>query len=71
MRRKMETEELLAEREAAKFLKQSHRTLQQWRWRHVGPNYVKSGRNVRYRLSELLKFLEKNEVDVSGEHGEI
>lgn len=63
----METEELLTEQEAAKFLKQSHRTLQQWRWQHKGPNYVKSGRNVRYKRSELLRFLEENEVDVSGE----
>ena len=37
----------------------SSRTLQRWRLEGVGPTYVKLGRLVRYRQTDLDTFLEE------------
>ena len=37
----------------------STRTLQRWRLEGVGPTYVKLGRLVRYRQSDLDAFLDQ------------
>jgi hypothetical protein len=37
----------------------STRTLQRWRLEGVGPTYVKLGRLVRYRQTDLDSFLEE------------
>ncbi len=58
-------EKLLNEKEAAELLGQSPRTLQQWRWRATGPRYVKNGRSVRYSLTDLQEFIDRNAVEVS------
>lgn len=34
----------------------SPRTLEQWRWRGVGPNYLKLGGRVIYRLPDVEAF---------------
>ncbi len=34
-------------------------TLQNWRWSGDGPRYVKVGRLVRYRLSDLADWLDQ------------
>ncbi|MEM7399763.1 MAG: helix-turn-helix domain-containing protein [Pseudomonadota bacterium] len=34
----------------------SPRTLEQWRWRGVGPRYLKLGGRVVYRLEDLEAF---------------
>ena len=46
------------EHQAADFLCQSVRTIQKWRVTGFGPNFYKSGRSVRYRRRELLKWAE-------------
>ena len=38
----------------------SDRTLQRWRLEGVGPTYLKIGRLVRYRKSDLDNFLEQS-----------
>lgn len=38
----------------------SPRTLQRWRLEGVGPTYIKLGRLVRYRLSDLNAYLDGN-----------
>lgn len=48
---------VLNEKEASQYTGFSVRTLQDWRFRGVGPSYIKIGRSVRYRLSELDAFL--------------
>ena len=63
-------EKLLTEQEAAEYLGQSHRTLQQWRWQNRGLKYIKVGRNVRYRVEDLKKFIENNAVDISDDQDE-
>jgi excisionase family DNA binding protein len=45
--------------EAARYLNFEVSTLEQWRWNGRGPRFVKIGRYVRYRLSDLDAFLEE------------
>jgi hypothetical protein len=44
--------------QAAEFLNVKPATLEQWRWRGVGPVFCKLNRACRYRLSDLQKYLE-------------
>ncbi len=44
---------LLTEKEAAKILGFSIRTLQKWRVAGHGPEYVKAGTAVRYRVEDI------------------
>lgn len=44
-------------RAAAAFLGQAIQTLHQWRFRGTGPKFYKSGRSVRYRISDLEAWL--------------
>lgn len=54
---------LLDEKETAELLRVSPKTLQQWRWRKTGPPAVRIGRRAcRYRLSDLLAYLETLQV---------
>ena len=51
--------ELLKEADAAHFLKMSARTLQGYRLRGGGPNFIRiSHRAVRYRRKDLLQWVE-------------
>ena len=43
--------------EAAAYLSIQPATLEQWRWNGRGPRFVKIGRSVRYRISDLDEFL--------------
>ena len=45
------------EREAAAYLNVSHRTLQAWRLRGGGPEYVKLGAAIRYDRDALDRFI--------------
>ena len=48
---------LLDEREASTYLKISPRTIQTWRLTGEGPAFVKIGRAVRYRRSDLDAYI--------------
>ena len=48
---------LLDEREASTYLKISPRTVQSWRLTGDGPQFVKIGRVVRYRRSDLDAYI--------------
>jgi hypothetical protein len=48
--------------EVATFLRKPPRTLEQWRYRGVGPRYVKAGRDVRYRWQDVETWLEQLSV---------
>jgi len=45
---------------AARILGMSHRTLEQWRWKGIGPAFILVGRQVRYRMSDLHAYLARN-----------
>ena len=57
-----EGDRLLTEGEAAKFIAMSNKWLSNQRWMGLGPNYVRIGRCIRYRASELESFLSQCEV---------
>lgn len=48
---------LLDNESAAEFLGVSPTTLPRWRWAGTGPAYLKVGRSIRYRRSDLEKWL--------------
>ncbi len=56
----------LGEREAAALLGLSVKTLRQWRWRGVGPDYLKLGDGrgaaVRYEVAALEAYKSKSRV---------
>ena len=58
------TQTLLSRKEAAKYLGCTAGTLAIWKCtkRYHLP-YVKIGRNIRYRLSDLMDFIENNTMD--------
>ena len=45
---------------AGAYLNVQAQTLEAWRYRGDGPRYVKIGRLVKYRLSDLDAFIESN-----------
>ena len=51
---------LLTEVQAADFLCLSIRTLQAWRIKLVGPRFVRAGRAIRYRRSDLIAWIDAN-----------
>jgi hypothetical protein len=51
-----DSDALLNEAEAARFLNISPRTLQAWRSRGFGPPFVRIGRAIRYRRCDLEQW---------------
>jgi predicted DNA-binding transcriptional regulator AlpA len=51
-------DQLLTEREAAKFLGYSQKALQKWRCEGGGPAFVRARRSIRYRRRDLLAWAE-------------
>lgn len=52
------TDTLLTTNDAAARICLSARTLEKWRITGEGPNYIKAGKRVLYRQSDLLAWLE-------------
>jgi hypothetical protein len=46
----------LSQRDLARRLRISPRTLEGWRWRGEGPRFVKAGGRVLYRLEDVEAF---------------
>lgn len=51
--------ELLTTEEVAALIKVSPATLVDWRHEQKGPRYYKMGREVRYKLSDIIKWEEQ------------
>jgi hypothetical protein len=49
-------QELLTQAAVAKRWKVSPRTLERWRWVSRGPQYIKVGGQVRYRLADIEAY---------------
>ncbi len=56
---------LLDETEAACILNCTKSALRRWRLERRGPPFVRLGRLIRYRLSDLEEFIEKNLVNLN------
>lgn len=50
---------LLTERELALAIHVSRRTLQYWRQTASGPAFMRAGRHIRYRVSDVTEWLEQ------------
>jgi predicted DNA-binding transcriptional regulator AlpA len=50
----------LTEKQAARLLSISHRTMQAWRRSGLGPPFIKLGRAVRYRRGDLIAWADGN-----------
>ena len=54
------------EKQTSKITGMALQTLRNWRFKGVGPPYSKVGRAVRYRLDEIVAFMERKKVSVEG-----
>jgi excisionase family DNA binding protein len=61
------TLQIYSTKEAARLLGISHRTLEEWRARGIGPRFFKMGRMVRYRLAELNRFVNRRDFGNTAE----
>lgn len=59
-------EKLLTTKEVAEMLGVPRRTVDDWRQRGVGPAFVKVGRHVRYRPTDLAAYTEAHLRAVTG-----
>jgi hypothetical protein len=59
---RIDLDALLNEVQAADFLNLSIRTLQAWRVKNAGPHFVRAGRAIRYRRSDLIAWIEANTI---------
>ena len=57
-----ENQRLLNEKEVADYLGKKISALQKWRWAGRGPVFVKVGRLVRYRMSDIESWLATNTI---------
>lgn len=58
----MNIEQQLKSDEAAKFLRFSRQTLCNWRHTNRGPAYIKLGGSIRYRVTDLVEFIERSRI---------
>jgi hypothetical protein len=59
----MDAPELLTQEEAAARLLMRPETLTKWRYRCRGPRFCKYGGKIRYRLSDIERFIASGVVD--------
>ena len=52
----MQSKHCLTQKELARRWAISHRTLERWRWTGEGPDYLKLGGRVIYRLEDIMTF---------------
>ena len=63
-----ESTHTVSEAEAARLLGVKRNTLRAWRARHKGPRYLKFSWKVRYRQSDVEKFVADSVVDPAERH---
>ncbi len=55
-------DKIITEKEAAIHLGLAVQTLRNWRYRRKGPPYLKISRAVRYKISDIEKFLQQHKI---------
>lgn len=67
----MQSKHCLTQKELARRWAISHRTLERWRWTGEGPDYLKLGGRVIYRLEDIMTFeaaaLRRGDASQSGQ----
>ena len=61
-----EVDEYIDEREVKRIAKRALPTLRNDRFNKRGIPYVKLGRSVRYRLADVLEFMESRKINTRG-----
>ena len=61
-----EVDEYIDEREVKRITKRALPTLRNDRFNKRGIPYVKLGRSVRYRLADVLEFMESRKINTRG-----
>ena len=61
--------DLMAPAELAAKLGKSPAALAQWRYLGRGPRFIKLGRNIRYRTSDVDAWLDQQTMQRTGESG--
>ncbi|OPY01449.1 MAG: hypothetical protein A4E60_01686 [Syntrophorhabdus sp. PtaB.Bin047] len=67
------TKQYLDEEAAGKMCLSSKRTMQQWRWRKIGPKYIKLGSGVKgkgkilYDYDDIVAWMESQKVKTNPE----
>lgn len=51
--------------EVAAYLQKPARTLERWRYQGIGPRYAVVGRGIRYRWSDVEKWLDEQSKAVA------
>lgn len=51
------TDKLLTQKEVKEIIRLADSTLEQWRLKGKGPKFIKLGRLVRYRLSDIEAYI--------------
>jgi len=59
----MEKNHFVNAAEASTIVGYKPQTLANWRFRGVGPPYTKRGNSIRYKISDLLDFMDSGRVD--------
>jgi predicted DNA-binding transcriptional regulator AlpA len=59
-------DDLLTPEVLATMLEKTPASLAQWRYQGLGPRFIKAGRLVRYRRSDVLAWLDANTVQRTG-----
>jgi predicted DNA-binding transcriptional regulator AlpA len=52
------TDKLMDQGDVAVMLGISTKTLENWRWRKIGPRYIKLGRLARYRMADVIAYIQ-------------
>lgn len=60
--------EIMTEAQVSVYLEVPAITLKHWRYRGKGPPYIKVQRLVRYRLSDLRLWMDRNSRTPGGRH---
>lgn len=58
---------MMSQQVVAEMLGVPERTLEQWRYRRVGPAFVKVGRHVRYRVDAVEAWLDSQTTTPAGD----
>ena len=63
-----ERRNIVPAKEAARFLSKNPNTLTKWRMSGTGPRFLKVGRSVCYRLSDISAWLEDHSFDSTAQY---
>ena len=62
---KYNEDKLLTTQQLAKMLLVNPETLRSWRWKGThGPNFIKIGYRVRYKMSDVKEYLDKHPEEI-------